>query len=75
MKRAVMQLETLTCPSCIKKVEGALSKVDGVEQATVLFNASKAKVDFDDSRVSAEQLKQTVENLGYEVLTVKTNEG
>ncbi|WP_438433708.1 heavy-metal-associated domain-containing protein [Gorillibacterium sp. sgz500922] len=75
MKRAVMQLETLTCPSCIKKVEGALSKVDGVEQATVLFNASKAKVDFDDSRVSAEQLKQTVENLGYEVLAVKTTEG
>lgn len=73
MQKTVMQLETLTCPTCIKKIESALSKVAGVESATVLFNASKAKVDFDDSKVSADQLKETVEKLGYEVLTVKTN--
>ena len=73
MKTAVLQLETLTCPTCIKKVEGALSKVGGVEDVKVLFNASKAKVDFDSSIVSVEQLKNVVEKLGYDVLTVKTN--
>lgn len=73
MKKAVLQLETLTCPTCIKKVEGALSKVGGVEDVKVLFNASKAKVDFDSSIVSVEQLKDVVEKLGYDVLTIKTN--
>lgn len=71
--KAVMQLETLTCPSCLKKIEGALSKVDGVEHAKVLFNASKAKVDFDEEKVSAEAIKETIEKLGYEVKDVKVN--
>jgi copper chaperone len=71
--KAVMQLETLTCPSCLKKIEGALSKVEGIENAKVLFNASKAKVDFDESKVSADAIKETIENLGYEVKNVKVN--
>ncbi|MBM4763173.1 heavy-metal-associated domain-containing protein [Bacillus sp. B15-48] len=74
MQKAILQLETLTCPTCIKKIESALGKVGGVESVKVLFNASKAKVDFDDNKVSANQLKDTVEKLGYDVLTVKTNE-
>lgn len=73
MQKAVMQLETLTCPTCIKKIEGALGKVTGVDEVKVLFNASKAKVAYDDQQVTAAQLKATVEQLGYEVLTVKTN--
>ena len=73
MQKAVLQLETLTCPTCIKKIETALSKVDGVEDVKVLFNASKTKVDFDDTIVTANQLQETVEKLGYEVLKVKTN--
>ncbi|WP_018664203.1 heavy-metal-associated domain-containing protein [Heyndrickxia acidiproducens] len=73
MAKAVMQLETLTCPSCMKKIQSTLDKVDGVEKAKVLFNASKAKVDFDEMKVSADELKETIEKLGYEVKTVKTN--
>lgn len=73
MQKAVMQLETLTCPTCIKKIESALGKMGGVDQVKVLFNASKAKVDYDEQQVTANELKETVEQLGYEVLTVKTN--
>ncbi|APB38058.1 heavy-metal-associated domain-containing protein [Heyndrickxia faecalis] len=73
MKKAVMQLETLTCPSCMKKIEGALDKVEGVENVKVLFNASKAKVDFDEGKVSADELKEIVEKTGYQVQAVKTN--
>ncbi|WP_046721523.1 heavy-metal-associated domain-containing protein [Heyndrickxia coagulans] len=73
MKKAVMQLETLTCPSCMKKIEGALDKVEGVENVKVLFNASKAKVNFDEGKVSADELKEIVEKTGYQVQAVKTN--
>ncbi|WP_019721067.1 heavy-metal-associated domain-containing protein [Heyndrickxia coagulans] len=73
MKKAVMQLETLTCPSCMKKIEGALGKVEGVENVKVLFNASKAKVDFDEAKVSTDELKEIVEKTGYQVQAVKTN--
>jgi len=72
MAKAVMQLETLTCPSCMKKIQGALEKMDGVNNAKVLFNSSKAKVEFDESIVTGEDLKDIIEKLGYQVLNVKT---
>ena len=49
MSKAVFQLEPLTCPSCIKKIETTLNKTTGVESAKVLFNSSKVKMEFDDS--------------------------
>ena len=32
MKSATIQLETLTCPSCMLKIEGALKNLDGCRQ-------------------------------------------
>lgn len=73
MKKAVYQLEPLTCPSCIKKIETALSKTAGVDSAEVMFNSSKVKVQFDEGRIEAEQLGKTIENLGYSVLSTKVS--
>ena len=49
MQKAVIQLETLSCPSCMQKIENAVKGLNGVNQDSlkVLFNASKVKVDFD----------------------------
>lgn len=71
MSNVTMQLETLSCPTCIKKIEGALSKTGGVKSAKLLFNASKAKVEYDSDKVTSEGLKSIIEKLGYEVLKVK----
>lgn len=62
------QLEPLTCPSCIKKIEGKIGKMDGVEKVKVLFNSSKVKVDFDEEQVAPEELKTVIEKLGYPVV-------
>ncbi|WP_163971486.1 heavy-metal-associated domain-containing protein [Oceanobacillus halotolerans] len=71
MKTAKFQLEPLTCPSCIKKIEGKLNKMDGVKEAKVLFNSSKVKVTFDTEVATPEALQETIENLGYPVLSNK----
>lgn len=65
------QLETLTCPSCIRRIEGALGKLKGVKKAEVLFNASKLKVDFDESLITGDEIKKAVQTLGYDVLGEK----
>lgn len=69
MKKATIQLETLTCPSCTMKVEGAVKKVDGVEEDSikVLFNSSKVKLDFDEEKTSIEELEAAITKVGYEV--------
>jgi len=71
MKKVLFQLEPLTCPSCIKKIETALSKTAGVVTAEVLFNSGKVKVQFDETQNDAEQLGKIIKNLGYPVLSTK----
>lgn len=65
------QLETLICPSCVLKIQGAVSKISGVNNAEVLFNASKLKVEFDEDKISGSDIRKTVEKLGYDVLSEK----
>lgn len=71
MKKNTLQLDTLTCPSCVLKIESALKRLDGVESVDVLFNASKVKVQYDENRQNTDSLKNTVTALGYDVLAVK----
>ncbi|WP_040225509.1 heavy-metal-associated domain-containing protein [Bhargavaea cecembensis] len=73
MKKVVLQMEALTCPSCIKKIEGALDKTAGVDNAKVLFNSGKVKASFDESIVSADELEKIVSKLGYPVLSKKVS--
>ncbi|NLE14612.1 MAG: metal-binding protein [Spirochaetales bacterium] len=69
MKKLTIQLETLTCPSCMQKIENATKALQGVQKDSVkvLFNSSKVKLDFDDSAIAAEAIEQAITTLGYEV--------
>ena len=62
MKKTI-QMEELVCPMCAQKIETALKKAPGVTDASVLYNASKAKVEFDESRITLDQLKEIIPRL------------
>ncbi len=70
MKKATIQLGTLTCPSCLQKIDNAVKSVDGVdkESVNVMFNSSKAKFVFDEGKTSIENVENAITTLGYEVL-------
>lgn len=69
MKKATIQLETLTCPSCLQKIDKAVKALDGVdkESVNVLFNSSKVRLNFDDEKLSVENIEKAITTLGYEV--------
>ena len=71
MRTARLTTEPFTCPSCVKKIEGALGRTPGVEDVSVLFNSNKVKVTFDEDTVSATGLAVVVAGLGYPVLATK----
>jgi len=73
MKKAVYQLEPLTCPSCIKKIETALGRTDGVKLAKVLFNSGKVRTEFDETVVQADEVAKVIEKLGYPVIKTKVS--
>lgn len=70
MQKATIQLESLTCPSCMQKIENGVKSLEGVnkESVKVLFNSSKVRVEFDDEKVSIKDIENSIDKLGYEVL-------
>ena len=68
MKTTRFQLETLTCPSCITRIEGVLNKEPGVASAKVLFNSSKVKIDHDPEKVSANRLAELIGKVGFPIV-------
>ena len=73
MKKAVFGLEPLSCPTCIKKIESALEKMDGVKEVKVMFHSDKVRTQFDEGVVNADQMQETIEKLGYPVTTQKVS--
>lgn len=67
MKKSI-QMEELVCPMCAQKIETALKKAPGVLSASVLYNASKAKVEFDETVTNLEELVKVITGLGYQVI-------
>ena len=70
MQKATIQLETLTCPSCMQKIENGVKSIGGVDKKSikVLFNSSKVRVEYDDEKVSIKDIENAIDKLGYEVI-------
>lgn len=63
--KTVLRSQELTCPSCIAKIEKALTALNGVESAKVHFNTGRIEVLHDPRAVSTAQLVEAVRNAGY----------
>ncbi len=74
MQKATIQLETLTCPSCMQKIENGVKALDGIdkESINVSFNSSKLKVNFDEEKVSIKDIENAINKLGYEIIKSQT---
>ncbi|PVZ82039.1 copper-translocating P-type ATPase [Serratia sp. S1B] len=63
-----LEIEGMTCASCVGRVEKALKKVDGVAEVAVNLATEKAVI-HSDKIVPREDLVHAVERAGYEVRT------
>ncbi len=64
--KTVLRSDELSCPSCVPKIEKALSALPGVEKAAVRFNTGKIEIEHDLERTSVEALVEAVRGTGYE---------
>ncbi len=73
MSKAVITLEPLACPSCLKKIESAVRELNGIDHNNVkgVFNASKIRVAIDENMLAVEDVEKAIENLGYPVIKSK----
>jgi len=64
----------MTCASCVRRVEKAISKVDGVAVASVNLASEKASVAFDPGVASLDAIKGAITAAGYEALEPAVDE-
>jgi len=57
----------MTCASCVRRIEKALGKVDGVQAASVNLATEKARVTYDPAVATTVQMQAAVERAGYTI--------
>jgi Cu+-exporting ATPase len=62
-----LPVQGMTCASCVRRVERALSSVPGVTEATVNFATRRASIRHARGQATRQALVEAVEKAGYEV--------
>ncbi|GAA0740256.1 heavy metal translocating P-type ATPase [Clostridium oceanicum] len=67
MKKS-LNIEGMTCTACAKAVERATRRLDGVKESNVNFATERLNINYDDSKVSLEDIKKSIEKSGYKAI-------
>jgi len=67
-EKAIIKIGGMTCAMCVQAIEGVLKKIDGISAVTVNLAAEKAYVTYNPQMTSVNEMKDAIENLGYEYL-------
>lgn len=71
--KKTVKLEGLDCANCAMKIEQAIKKISGVEEATVNFMTTKLKISAEREEMPRilDEVKATVQNLEPDVVVMK----
>ncbi|GAF11590.1 LOW QUALITY PROTEIN: lead, cadmium, zinc and mercury transporting ATPase [Bacillus sp. JCM 19045] len=70
-KEVYIPIEGMTCAACANRIEKGLSRLDGVDEATVNFATEKAKVRYDSEKIQPQAFEEKIQHLGYDVIKEK----
>ena len=65
MATTTLKVDGMTCQHCVRAVTEALESQDGVTRAQVDLQAGRARVEYDEGRVTPGQLANAVIDEGY----------
>ncbi|GKU23369.1 heavy metal translocating P-type ATPase [Clostridium folliculivorans] len=68
-----LKIEGMTCAACVRRVEKAVAKLDGVNEAAVNLATETLKVSFEEDKLSLNDVEVAVDKAGYKAIsTVKS---
>jgi Cu+-exporting ATPase len=62
-----LKVSGMTCANCARAIELTLKKLHGVSDVKVSFELGRVWVEFNEELLSLENIKETIESLGYTV--------
>ncbi|GIP33766.1 copper ion binding protein [Paenibacillus sp. J2TS4] len=66
MKSIVLKVEGMSCGHCVNSVEGALEKLGAAGKVDLA--AKTVSIEFDESKISEDTIKNAIEDQGYDVV-------
>ena len=66
-ERVDLPIEGMTCAACSNRINRGLNKLTGVTDADVNLATERAVVRFDPDAITVDDLRRTIESLGYHV--------
>jgi Cu+-exporting ATPase len=70
-ERATLKIGGMTCAMCVKTIETALKKLDGIVDVTVNLGAERAYVTYNPRILTIAEMKSAIEEVGYQYLGVE----
>ena len=67
MENIILKINGMKCTGCSQRLEKALKNTDGVQDAVVDFESREAKIVYDASKISTQNIYETVSDVGFEV--------
>ncbi|MFI8574339.1 copper chaperone CopZ [Rossellomorea aquimaris] len=68
MQKESLTVEGMSCGHCVKAIEGSVGKLNGVKSVHVSLEDKKVEVEYDDSQVKLDDIKETIDDQGYDVV-------
>lgn len=65
-KEAILDVDGMTCSSCVRHVDAALRKIDGIGTVEVKLGDGKVRVQHDPTKASIAQMIEALGDAGYE---------
>jgi Cd2+/Zn2+-exporting ATPase len=63
-----LRIDGMDCPTCATVIEHALTRMDGVLEASVSYAAERLRLEYDSEKIARPAIVQRIQALGYAVL-------
>ena len=73
-EKVTLRIGGMTCAMCVKTIENALNKLDGIVEAHVNLGTEKAFVTYNPTIVAISKMRKAIENVGYHYIGVEGEE-
>ena len=67
MEKATIKVEGMTCGGCVKSIENALSKYDGIGRTDADLDAGTLSVEFDGKTIQRSVIERAITDAGFDV--------
>ena len=67
MSLIILKISGMTCINCKTRIENALAVLEGIKKADVSWKKGRADIEYDEEKISLNEIQKIIESLDYKV--------